>query len=132
MNESIAFPKSIKPYARPGGQVVPSNLVIPHSEAYECELIHQTGDGPELEPLAAEIHVAAPVRACLDLVLALALVAVILYMTATLALQGVHVELYLDVRLETLDFRVAWRERDGLGGDECDGKAQTLGGNLGR
>lgn len=101
-DEAVSLAQAIEPHARPGGQIILANLVIPHSEAHKGQLVHQARDVSEDEPLAAEVDVAAPVGLGPDLVLALAFVAVVVDVAATKTLEGVDVELDLDVGLEAL------------------------------
>ena len=102
MHKTVPLAQPVEPHARPRRQVVAPDLVVADGEAHKGQLVHEPADVLELELLAREVDVAAAVRPRLGLVLALTLVAAVLNVAAAEAVEGVDVELDLDVGLEAL------------------------------
>lgn len=129
MNKAISLTQPIKPHAGPSGQIVLSDLIIPDGEAHPRELIHDVGDGGEVETFAAKVGGLAAVSPRAGLVLALSLVAVVGDGSAVELVGTLDVQLNLDVGLEPAGGCVARGEGDVLGGEDGDGEVEGLAGD---
>lgn len=126
MHKSIPLAQPIQPDTRPGGQIVPPNLVVANGEPHKRKLVDKPGDALELELLRGEVEVAALVRLGARLVLALVDVAVALRVAV---FGGFDVDLDLDVGLEALGGLFAPRQGDVLRGEEGKGQGDGFAGD---
>lgn len=126
MNEAVTMSQTVQPHTRPSSEVITNNLVISDGEANPRQLIDNVGHAGEREALGTKIRVAAAVGLRADLVLTLALVAIVGHLGALELFRALDVQLDLDVGLETLGGGVAWGQGDVLRGEDGYGELERF------
>lgn len=114
VNEAVTMSQTVQPHTSPSSEVIANNLVISYGEANPRQLINNVGHAGEREALGTKIRVAAAVGLRADLVLTLALVAIVGHLGALELFRALDVQLDLDVGLETLGGGVARGQGDVL------------------